>query len=50
MDVIEIGGKVYVVVVTQDDAGAEIGLWLGDGQVAAIMIDGEGVSVHESLG
>lgn len=47
MDVIEIGGRVYVVVVTQDDCGAEIGLWLGGDQVAAIVIDGEGLSVFD---
>lgn len=47
MDIIEVGGKVYGVVITQDDAGAEIGLWCGDEQVAAILIDGQGVSAHE---
>lgn len=44
MDIIEVGGKVYGVVITQDDAGAEIGLWCGDEQVAALLIDEEGIS------
>lgn len=39
MDIIVVGGKVYGVVITQDDAGAEIGLWCGDEQVACISID-----------
>ena len=47
MDIIEINGKQYTVVVTQNEYGAEIGLWTGDDQVAAIVIDGDDVSVHE---
>lgn len=48
MDIITINGKTYGVVVTQGEYGAEIGLWLGDEQVASIMIDAEGISVHIS--
>lgn len=44
MDIIEVSGKVYGVVITQDDAGAEIGLWCGDEQVAALLVDEEGIS------
>lgn len=47
MDIIEINGKQYTVVVTQDAYGAEIGLWTGDHQAAAIVINGEAVSIHE---
>lgn len=43
MDIIEVGGRVYGVVVTQDDAGAEIGLWCGDEQAAAILINEQGL-------
>lgn len=49
MDIIEVGGKVYGVVITQDDAGAEIGLWCGDLQVAAIVIDKEDASCKRIL-
>lgn len=47
MDVIEINGKTYGVVISQDEHGAEIGLWQGDQQLAAIVVDEQGVSVHE---
>ena len=46
MDIIEVGGQVYGVVITQDDAGAEIGLWYGDEQVAAIVVDDLGQSAN----
>ncbi len=49
MDIIEVGGRVYGVVITQDDAGAEIGLWYGEQQVAAIVIEGRKVSAHDML-
>jgi hypothetical protein len=49
MDIIEINGKQYTVVITQNEYGAEIGLWTGDDQVAAIVIDGDDVSVHETF-
>lgn len=47
MKIIEIGGKVYQVVVTADKNGAEIGLWSDGEQLAAICVDDEGVSAHE---
>lgn len=47
MDIITINGKTYGVVVTQDEYGAEIGLWLGDEQVASITIDEEGAWAHQ---
>lgn len=47
MDIIEVGGRLYGVVITQDDAGAEIGLWHGDEQVATLVIEGRAVSAHE---
>lgn len=43
MNIITINGKTYGVIVTQDEYGAEIGLWLGDEQVASITIDEDGV-------
>lgn len=50
MDIIEVGGKVYGVVITQDDAGAEIGLWCGDEQVAAILIETDAQHVTTMMG
>lgn len=47
MKVFEIGGKLYGVVITQDDAGAEIGLWCGDEQLASTVVDEEGAKAHE---
>lgn len=49
MDIITINGKTYGVVVSQDEYGAEIGLWLGDEQVASIMIDEDGIATQKDL-
>lgn len=45
MDNFKVGDKVYVVVITQDDAGVEIGVWCSEQQIASITIEPGGLSM-----
>lgn len=42
MDIIEIGGKIYQIVVTADENGVETGLWSDGEQLAATCLDDGG--------